>query len=444
MAKIIIKNGLIINRGESRTGDLLMEGGHITRLDRDISDGEATVVDAKGCWVIPGLIDDQVHFRQPGLEYKANIYSESRAAVAGGVTSFMEMPNTKPPATTQALLEQKYQIGARDALANYSFFMGATNDNLDEVLRTDAASVCGIKVFMGSSTGNMLVDNARTLEGIFSKVHMLVATHCEDEATIRNNMARFAAQDQELTADLHPIIRSREGCLKSSSLAVGLAREFGTRLHVLHISTKEELDLFDNTVALSQKKITAEACVHHLYFNDTYYHHLGNKVKCNPAIKSASDQQAILEAVKDGRIDVIATDHAPHTIEEKSRPYPEAPSGLPLVQHALAIMLDFYHKGLISKEMIVEKMCHAPADLFRVKDRGYLDEGAFADVVIVDANEAFTVHRGDLLYKCGWSPLEGMSFPGRPTHTFVNGVLKYDKGQITSDIPGQRLSFIKS
>ncbi len=444
MAKIIIKNGLVINRGKSEIKDIMVAGRRIIRMDNDISDPTAEVIDARGSWVMPGIIDDQVHFRQPGLEYKATIGTESRAAVAGGVTSFMEMPNTKPPALTQALLQDKYNIASRDSVANYSFYMGASNDNLEEVLRTDGSNVCGIKVFMGSSTGNMLVDNEKTLEGIFSKAHLLIATHCEDEATIRYNLQKLKSSGKTLTALDHPSIRSREGCLKSSSFAVELAKTHQTRLHVLHISTREECNLFRNDIPLPRKKITAEACVHHLYFNDSYYESLGNRIKCNPAIKTKSDQEAILAAVLDGRIDVIATDHAPHTLEEKQRPYGNSPSGLPLVQHTLNIMLDFYHRGAISKEMIVEKMCHGPAVLFDIEGRGYLDEGCYADIVIVDPEKSFKVSNCDLLYKCGWSPLEGMDLKGDISHVFVNGRIKFAKGKLISDEPGMRLTFARS
>lgn len=439
MAKILIKNGLVINRGQSSHKDVLIEGGYISRIDNSIDTTVSTEIDASGKWVMPGIIDDQVHFREPGLTYKGNIYSESRAALAGGVTSFMEMPNTKPPALTQELLEDKYAIGANTAITNYSFFMGASNENLDEVLKTNAQDVCGIKVFMGSSTGNMLVDDRSVLEGIFSEVDMLIATHCEDEATIRSNKELYQSIP-ELDATFHPKIRSRQGCLKSSALAVDLARKYGTRLHVLHISTQDELHLFDPG-PVSEKKITAEACVHHLFFNDTYYPSLGNKIKCNPAIKSELDRQAIFQAVLDDRIDVIATDHAPHTKEEKSASYQKAPSGLPLVQHSLSIMLDFFHKGMISKEKIVDKMCHAVADLFAIEDRGYLDEGKKADVIICDPNHSYEISSKDLRYKCGWSPLEGMNFKGLVSHSIVNGIVKYNNGKIINESPGERLQF---
>ena len=388
---------------------------------------------------MPGIIDDQVHFREPGLTYKADIYSESRAALAGGVTSFMEMPNTKPPATTQEELAKKYAIAAQNAITNYSFFMGASNENIEEVLKTDRTKVCGVKVFMGSSTGNMLVDDEQVLDAIFSKVDMLIATHCEDEETIRKNLARYL-EEPSLSASYHPIIRSREGCLISSQLAADLAKKHGTRLHILHISTADELILFESG-PVKDKKITSEACVHHLTFTDDDYTQLDNKIKCNPAIKSAVDRDAIWEAVLDDRIDVIATDHAPHTVEEKSKKYLEAPSGLPLVQHSLNLMLHHYHEGRIVKEKIVDKMCHAVADLFDISDRGYVDEGKKADLIICDPHLPYLVSKDNIRYKCGWSPLEGHEFKGKVTHTFVNGKLKYVNDEILDESPGERLIF---
>ncbi|MEL6390582.1 MAG: dihydroorotase [Bacteroidota bacterium] len=438
MAKVLIKNGLIINEGISTEGDILIQDERILRIDRDISDAEADVIDAQGQWVMPGIIDDQVHFREPGLTHKANIYSESRAALAGGVTTFMEMPNTKPTATTQELLQHKYDIAARSSAVNYSFYMGATNENLDEVLRTPADKVCGVKVFMGSSTGNMLVDDHQVLDGIFSKVNMLIATHCEDEETIRANRTKYA--NEPMSPSMHPVIRNREGCLKSSSLAVNLAKEHGTRLHVLHISTADEIALFD-AGPVATKHITAEACVHHLYFDDSYYESLGNQVVCNPAIKTSQDRKAIFQAVLDDRIDVIATDHAPHTQEEKANPYPAAPSGLPLIQHTLVLMLSHYHDLRITKEKIVEKMCHAPADLFRVIDRGYLREGYFADIVLVDPDREVRIRNQDVHYRCGWTPLDGMMMKGHIDKVFVNGELSYDQGMICETCVGKRLTF---
>jgi dihydroorotase len=440
MTKILIKNGLLVNRGQSKYQDILIIGDRIARIDDQIDEYVTQEIDAAGKWVIPGIIDDQVHFREPGLTHKANIASESLAGVKGGVTSFMEMPNTKPPATSQALLQDKYDIAAQSAAANYSFFMGVTNDNLEEVLKTDPKNVCGLKAFMGSSTGNMLVDNPSSLEALFSNAHMILATHCEDEQTIRNNQKLYDELERELVPQDHPEIRSREGCMKSSSMAVDLAKKYGTRLHVLHISTLNEIALFD-AGPISSKHITAEACVHHLFFNDQYYEELGNLIKCNPAIKTEDDRKAIFQAVLDDRIDVIATDHAPHTWEEKSIPFRNAPSGLPLLEHTLVLMLHHYHNGAITAEKIVEKMCHAPAELFDVLDRGYLDEGKFADLVIVDPYARKTIQNEDVSYHCGWSPLAGMTFKGEVETTIINGTIKYHLGVITSDQIGRRLSF---
>ncbi len=439
MAKVLIKNGLIINRGKSILQDILISGGRIEKIDTDISEPHAQMIDAAGKWVMPGIIDDQVHFREPGLTYKANIYSESRAALAGGVTSFMEMPNTNPPAVTQVRLEEKYQTATQSSIVNYSFFMGATNENIEEVLKTPNKKVCGIKVFMGSSTGNMLVDDETVLNNLFSKVDMLIATHCEDEATIRNNKELYG-QMPSISPRYHPIIRSRQGCLRSSGLAVSLAKQHGTRLHVLHISTQDELFLFESG-PVKDKKITAEACVHHLFFDDSYYETLGNQIVCNPAIKTAQDRASIFQAVLDDRIDVIATDHAPHLWEEKEKPYPNAPSGLPLIQHTLILMLSHYHKGAITKEKIIQKMCHAPADLFRIVDRGYLDEGAYADIVVVDPEKPVVIQNEDVRYKCGWTPLDGMEFKGCIEEVFVNGVHKFSGGEIIKEGVGERLLF---
>ncbi len=439
MAKILIKSGLVINRGVSKVLDVLIVDDRIEKIDKIIDEPADQEIDAEGLWVLPGIIDDQVHFREPGLTYKADIYSESRAALAGGVTSFMEMPNTKPPATTQEELAKKYAIAAQNAITNYSFFMGASNENIEEVLKTDRTKVCGVKVFMGSSTGNMLVDDEQVLDAIFSKVDMLIATHCEDEETIRKNLARYL-EEPSLSASYHPIIRSREGCLISSQLAADLAKKHGTRLHILHISTADELILFESG-PVKDKKITSEACVHHLTFTDDDYTQLDNKIKCNPAIKSAVDRDAIWEAVLDDRIDVIATDHAPHTVEEKSKKYLEAPSGLPLVQHSLNLMLHHYHEGRIVKEKIVDKMCHAVADLFDISDRGYVDEGKKADLIICDPHLPYLVSKDNIRYKCGWSPLEGHEFKGKVTHTFVNGKLKYVNDEILDESPGERLIF---
>ena len=417
----------------------MISDDRIQKIDNVIDTHADQEIDAEGLWVLPGIIDDQVHFREPGLTHKGDIYSESRAALAGGVTSFMEMPNTKPAATTQQELAKKYAIAAESAITNYSFYMGASNENIEEVLKTDSTQVCGVKVFMGSSTGNMLVDDEQVLDAIFSKVDMLIATHCEDEATIRENMTRYI-EESALSASYHPIIRSREGCLISSTLAHGLAKKHGTRLHILHISTAEELALFEPG-HVKDKKITSEACVHHLTFTDEDYRDLDNKIKCNPAIKSTFDRDAIWEAVLEDRIDVVATDHAPHTAEEKAKGYLEAASGLPLVQHSLNLMLHHYHDGRIVKEKIVDKMCHAVADLFDITDRGYLDEGKKADILICDPHQPHTISKDNIRYKCGWSPLEGHEFKGKVTHTFVNGKLKYADDKILDESPGERLLF---
>lgn len=400
-------------------------------------------LNCEGKYVIPGIIDDQVHFRDPGLTHKADLYTEPRAAVAGGVTSFMEMPNTKPPALTQELLQQKYETAGRKSLANYSFFMGASNDNIEEVLKTDEKEVCGIKVFMGSSTGNMLVDDEKTLEAIFSRCPMLIATHCEDEATIRKNME--AAREKyggDVPIEMHPVIRNAEGCYLSSSMAVGLAQKHGTRLHILHISTKEELDLFTNEIPLREKLITAEVCVHHLYFNSEDYARLGTRIKCNPAVKGPEHQEALFPALLDNRLDIVATDHAPHTWQEKQQSYFNAPSGVPLVQHSLNVMLEFYRKGQISLERIVEKMCHAPADCFRVKERGYLDEGYWADLAVVDVKKEWTVEKSNIHYKCGWSPFEGHTFKGKVETTIVSGHIAWNGGRFYEDKKGERLQFL--
>ena len=403
----ILKGGTIINRGKSFVSDILIDKGRIRLVAPSIHRKNATEINVEGKWVIPGIIDDQVHFREPGLTHKADIGTESRAAVAGGTTTFMEMPNTVPSALTQSLLQDKYDIAKKTAFCNYSFFMGAGNDNIEEVLKTDKSMICGVKIFMGSSTGNMLVDNRETLESLFSKVDMLIATHCEDEATIRNNMRIFEERyGDKLNANHHPQIRNVEGCYLSSSMAVEMAKKYNTRLHILHISTAKELDLFDNTIPLQNKRITSEVCVHHMHFSADDYDRLGNNIKCNPAIKSIENQQALLPALLDDRLDIIATDHAPHTIEEKSSPYMSAPSGLPLVQHSLNVMLNMVEEGKITKEKVVEKMCHAPAECFQIKDRGYVEEGNYADLAIVDPSMTWTIGKENILYKCGWSPLE--------------------------------------
>jgi len=442
MAEIVFKNAYIVNRGKIITGDLWVKDGRIQRVGGVIDAPNALEVNAEGKYLFPGIIDDQVHFREPGLTHKGEIYTEAKAAVAGGVTSFMEMPNTKPPALTQDLLAQKYAIGAERSLANYSFFMGAGNDNLDEVLRTDPETVCGIKIFMGSSTGNMLVDNTDTLDKLFSQVPMLIATHCEDEATIKRNEASFmAGYGEDIPIEFHPDIRSAAACLLSSMLAVELAQRHNTRLHILHISTADELALFRNDIPLTQKKITSEVCVHHLYFSSSDYEKLGTQIKCNPAIKGKNHRDALFPALLDDRLDIIATDHAPHTWAEKQNSYFNAPSGLSLVQHSLAVMLEFYHQGKISLEKIVEKMCHAPADCFRIPERGYLDEGYWADVALVDLEKEWTVGAENILYRCAWSPFNGHTFKGAVEATVVSGHLAYHNGQFNEEKKGERLRF---
>jgi dihydroorotase len=442
MSRILLKNGTLINEGKSFQSDILIVGERIEKIAPDITDPTADIIDAAGKYVIPGMIDDQVHFREPGLTHKADIYTESQAAVAGGITSFMEMPNTKPPTTTQALLEEKYALGAQKSIANYSFFMGATNDNLDEVMRTDRKNVCGIKVFMGSSTGNMLVDNETTLTGIFSECDLLIATHCEDEATVRRNLERFKEKfGENIPAENHPLIRSEEACYLSSSMAVELAKKYNTRLHVLHISTAKETGLFDNSVPLEKKRITAEACVHHLWFTDADYKTKGNWIKWNPAVKTAADRDGIWKAINENRIDIFATDHAPHTIEEKQQSYVDAPSGGPLVQHAVIAIFELVEQGRITRERAVEKMAHAPATCFRVVDRGFLREGYFADIVLVDPVSQTKVDRAGVLSKCGWSPFEGYTFKHAIDRTFVNGALVYEKGKVVEGNIGKRLTF---
>lgn len=442
MSSILIKSATVINENKQFVSDLLVKDGLIERIDKQIDVKADQTINAEGLYLLPGCIDDQVHFREPGLTHKADIHSESRAAVAGGITSFMEMPNTVPNTLTQELLEQKYEIGSRNSLANYSFFMGASNDNLDEVLKTDIKNVCGIKVFMGSSTGNMLVDNPRTLEDIFKESPMLIATHCEDEATIKSNLEHYKQLlGENIPVRLHPKIRSEEACYLSSSMAVEMAKKFNTRLHILHISTEKETHLFSNDIPLKDKRITAEACIHHLWFSDEDYDTKGNFIKWNPAVKKASDRDGILKAVLEGRIDVIATDHAPHTLEEKSKPYLQAPSGGPLVQHALPAMLELYHHGKVSLEQIAEKMAHNVAICFEVEKRGYIREGYWADLVLVDLNNPWNVNKSNILYKCGWSPFEGVTFRSKVMHTIVSGNLAYSNGSLIEGQTGRRLSF---
>jgi len=445
MSVVIIRGANLINRGQSKVADVLIKNQRIEKIDDSVNyTGAYDEVNAEGLLMLPGIIDDQVHFREPGLTHKASIETESKAAVAGGVTTFMEMPNTKPSALTQELLQDKYNIAGKNSYANYSFFMGASNDNYDEVMRTDPKMVCGVKIFMGSSTGNMLVDDRSVLERLFANVNMLIATHCEDEATINQQFIKFKEKyGSNLKASMHPLIRNEEGCFLSSSMAIELAQRYDTRLHILHISTRDELVLFNNDVPLKDKRITSEVCVHHLYFDADDYDTLGNLIKCNPAIKSKEHKAALFPALLDDRLDIIATDHAPHTWEEKSQSYEFAPSGLPLVQHSLDIMMDFHNKGMISKERVVEKMCHAPAICFDILDRGYLDEGKFADIVLYDPNASYKVTKENIHYKCGWSPLDGKTFKGKVVRTFVNGAEVFsDKGVFNKGL-GQRLEFLR-
>jgi len=443
MAKTLIKNATIVNEDEIFVSDILIENGLIKQIEREIKDAEgAEIIDATGLHLLPGLIDDQVHFREPGLTHKGEIYTEAKAAVAGGITSYMEMPNTNPQAVTQEELEKKYKRAAEVSLANYSFFMGATNDNIAEIEKIDYTKVCGVKIFMGSSTGNMLVDKKETLEKIFSSVKTLIATHCEDDELIKQNQKRIIEEyGEDLPTYFHPIIRNEEACFASSSMAVELAKKYNTRLHILHISTAKELELFENKTPLKQKRITAEACIHHLWFCDEDYKTKGNFIKWNPAVKTAYDRDKIFEALLDGRIDVIATDHAPHTIEEKSQPYLKAPSGGPLVQHSLQALLDFYHDKKITLQQIVKKASHNVADIFSIDKRGYIREGFYADLVLVDLYKPQTVSKDNILYKCAWSPFEGHTFKSSIITTFVNGNKIYDKGTFNEIIKGERLLF---
>lgn len=445
MKKYIIKNGTIINEGKREVKDILIQDGKIAKISVDIEGVDfAQVIDATGKYVIPGMIDDQVHFREPGLTHKGDIASESRAAVAGGITSFIEQPNTVPNAVTQELLEDKYAIASEKSFANYSFMMGGANDNLEEVLKTNPRNVAGIKLFLGSSTGNMLVDNPEVLEKIFSSTSMLIAVHAEDESTIQANLATYKAKYGEaIPTGFHPKIRSEEACYLSSSRAIELAKKTGARLHIFHVSTAKETTLFRNDIPLKDKKITAEVCVHHLWFTDEDYEAKGNLIKWNPAVKTKSDREGLWKALVDGRIDVIATDHAPHTLEEKSRKYTEAPSGGPLVQHALVALLEASRQGRIPLEQIVEKTAHNPAIVFQIEKRGFLREGYHADLVIIDPNTHWEVQKENILYKCGWSPLEGQEFHHTVIQTFVNGHLVYDNGVFSEERAGQRLSFTR-
>ncbi|MFT6837399.1 MAG: dihydroorotase [Sediminicola sp.] len=442
MGKTLLKNARMVNENTIIEGDMLLEEQLIVKIDKDISDPNAKVVDLKGLYLFPGVIDDQVHFREPGLTHKGNIATESRAAIAGGITSFMEQPNTNPQTTTIEELEKKFAIAANTAYANYSFLFGGTNDNLEELKRLDKNACSGVKLFLGSSTGNMLVDNELVLERIFRNTELVISAHCEDEGTIRANLARFKEEyGDDIPMKYHPVIRSAEACYLSSSKAIKLARETGARLHVFHVSTGLETSLFRNDIPLEQKKITAEVCIHHLWFTDRDYDKKGSLIKWNPAIKTEQDRAQLWEALLDDRIDVVASDHAPHTIEEKDNVYTNAPSGGPLVQHALPAMLENYHNGRISLEKMVEKMCHNPAKLFQLKKRGFLREGYFADLVAVDINNPWKVEKENIVYKCGWSPFEGETFRSKITHTFVNGHLAYDRGNFSELKNAQRLTF---
>tara|TARA_B100001287_G_scaffold208694_1_gene177684 strand:- start:2965 stop:4305 length:1341 start_codon:yes stop_codon:yes gene_type:complete len=440
--RTLIKSAKIVNEGNILNLDLLIEDDKIKQISKSIDLKADLVIEANGKYLIPGVIDDQVHFREPGLTYKADIYSESKAAVAGGITSFMEMPNTSPQALTQDLLEEKFNIAKYQSLANYSFFMGVSNNNLEEVLKTNPKNVGALKIFMGSSTGNMLVDDKSVLEEVFKKSPMIIAVHCEDEKIIQENIAKAKKQfGENIPITEHPNIRSEDACYKSSSLAIELAKKYDTKLHIFHLSTAKELELFDNSIPLKDKKITAEVCIHHLWFSEEDYKEKGTLIKWNPAIKKKSDKDALFKALLDDKLDVIATDHAPHTLEEKSNSYFKAPSGGPLVQHALPVMLEFFHQDKITLEKIVEKMCHNPAVLFDIEKRGYVKEGYYADLVLLDLNSSWVVTKENILYKCGWSPFEGEKFNSKVTHTFVNGHLVYDNGDFNENKRGERLKF---
>ena len=440
---ILIKNAVIVNENTTFKGDVLIENEIIKEISSDIKAAEGTeIIDANGSYLIPGMIDDQVHFREPGLTHKANIETESRAAIAGGITTFIEMPNTVPQAVTQELLEDKFEIAAKTSYANYSFMFGGTNDNLEELLKTDPQKVAGIKLFLGSSTGNMLVDNEDVLEKIFSSTKMLISVHCEDEATIRKNTEKFTSEfGDDIPIKYHPIIRSEEACYLSSSKAIELAKKTGARLHIFHLSTEKETHLFRNDIPLEKKQITAEVCIHHLWFSDKDYAEKGTHIKWNPAVKTEKDKQGLWEALLDDRIDVIATDHAPHTQEEKNNNYIKAPSGGPLVQHAIIALFEKVKQGVISIEKAVEKTSHNPAKLFQIKKRGFIKKGFFADLVLVDVNKPQTVSKKNILYKCGWSPFEGTKFSSTITHTFVNGKLIYNNGVFNDEIKGKRITF---
>ena len=441
---ILIKNARIVNEGSITNRDLLIEGKKISNIDSSISvkNNITKVIDADGKFLMPGMIDDQVHFREPGLTHKANISTESRAAIAGGITSFIEMPNTIPNATTISELNKKFDIASNTSYANYSFMFGGTNDNLDEILKVDPKKVAALKLFLGSSTGNMLVDNPKVLEEIFSKTDLLIAVHCEDEQTIRNNTNKYIKQfGDNIPIKMHPVIRSEESCYLSSSRAIELAKKTGARLHVFHLSTAKEMLLFSNNQSLMDKKITAEVCIHHLWFSDEDYESKGTLIKWNPAVKKSSDRQALWDALLNDKIDVIATDHAPHTLDEKSNSYLKAPSGGPLVQHAVVALMESYQKGRISLEKLVEKMCHNPAILFQIEKRGFVREGYYADLILVDTNDPWTVTKDNILYKCGWSPFEGVTFNSKITHTFLNGSLVYHNNKFSKDKAAMQLTF---
>jgi dihydroorotase len=442
MNSFLIKNATIVNEGSSFVGDVLIENGVIKKVDSSIPTSSMTVIDASGKYLIPGLIDDQVHFREPGLTHKATIGSESRAAVAGGITTFIEMPNTVPQATNQQLLQDKFNIAEKTSYANYSFMFGGTNYNLEELLKTDPKTVAGIKLFLGSSTGNMLVDNLEVLEKIFSSTKLIISVHCEDEETIKKNTANHKAlYGEDIPIELHPVIRSEEACYLSSSRAIALAKKTGARLHVFHLSTAKETALFRNDIPLEEKQITSEVCVHHLWFSDQDYKEKGTHIKWNPAVKTAADREGLWTALLDDRLDIIATDHAPHTLEEKSNSYLKAPSGGPLVQHALLALLEKVSEKVISIEKVVEKACHNPAIIFQIENRGFIKEGYYADLVLIDPKAPQTVCKENILYKCGWSPFEGTTFSSSVTHTFVNGVLMYHEGTFNDDVKGKRITF---
>jgi len=442
MNAYLIKNATIVNEGASFLSDILIENGIIKKISDSIALDSIPVIDAEGKYLIPGLIDDQVHFREPGLTHKATIDTESRAAVAGGVTTFIEMPNTVPQATTQKLLQDKFDIAEKTSFVNYSFMFGGTNDNLEELLQTDPKTVAGIKLFLGSSTGNMLVDNLDVLEKIFSSTQLIISVHCEDEATIKKNTAHYKAlYGENIPIELHPVIRSEEACYLSSSKAIALAKKTGARLHVFHLSTAKETALFRNDIPLEEKQITAEVCVHHLWFSDEDYKEKGTHIKWNPAVKTAEDRQGLWDALLDDRIDIIASDHAPHTLEEKSNSYLSAPSGGPLVQHTLLALLEKVKEQIFTIEKLVEKACHNPAKIFQIEKRGFIREGYFADLVLVDMKAAQTVSKENILYKCGWSPFEGITFSSSVTHTFVNGVLIYNQGVFNTSTKGKRITF---